>query len=66
MLKQLESSIGKEKFREALRFYFRQNIYKNATTADFIKAVNKATGADWTDYIYNKMLKNTQPLQKAA
>lgn len=66
MLKQLESSIGKEKFREAMRFYFKQNIYKNATTADFIKAVNKATGADWTDYIYNKMLKNEEPLQKAA
>lgn len=66
MLRQLESSIGRDKFREALCFYLRQNIYKNATTADFIKAVNKATGADWTDFIYNKMLKNTQPLQKAA
>ncbi|MDI3481075.1 MAG: hypothetical protein PWQ97_730 [Tepidanaerobacteraceae bacterium] len=66
MLKQLESIIGEDKFREATRFYFKQNIYKNATTEDFIKAVNKATGADWTDYIYNKMLKNDEPLQKAA
>ncbi|MCR4430319.1 MAG: M1 family metallopeptidase [Tepidanaerobacteraceae bacterium] len=66
MLKQLESIIGEDKFREAMRFYFKQNIYKNATTADFIKAVNKATGADWTDYIYSKMLKSQEPLQKAA
>jgi len=66
MLKQLESSIGRDKLQEAMRFYFRQNIYKNATTADFIKAVNKATGADWGDYIYNKMLNNIQPLEDAA
>lgn len=66
MLRKLEELIGKEKFQEALRFYFKQNLYKNATTRDFIKAINKATGSDWTDYIYNRMLKNIEPLQKAA
>lgn len=66
MLRQLENAVGKDRFREALRLYFRQNIYKNATTVDFINAVNRATGADWTDYIYNKMLKSTRPVENAA
>lgn len=66
MLRQLENAVGKDRFREALHLYFRQNIYKNATTVDFINAVNRATGADWTDYIYNKMLKSTQPVENAA
>ncbi|MDD4569228.1 MAG: M1 family metallopeptidase [Tepidanaerobacteraceae bacterium] len=65
MLKDLESRIGKGKLREALRYYFEQNLYKNATTTDLIEALNRACGVDWTEYIYN-WLQSTEPLDKAA
>lgn len=65
MLKDLEARIGKYKLHEALKLYFKQNIYKNATGEDFIKALNHVTGTDWTDYIYS-WLKGTETLDKAA
>ena len=40
MLKYLEARIGKAKLREALCYYFGENLYKNASTIDFIKAIN--------------------------
>jgi hypothetical protein len=65
ILRELENRMGKVKFKEALRHYFKQNLFKNATTRDFIKAVNQVTGADWSELIY-KMLKSGEPLEKAA
>lgn len=65
MLKDLEGRLGKYKLLEALKFYFKQNIYKNATGEDFIKALNQVTGGDWTDYIFN-WLKGSKTLDNAA
>lgn len=65
MVKDLEGRIGKGKLQQALRYYFEQNLYKNATTADFIKALNHVTGVDWTDYI-NDCLSSTDILDKAS
>lgn len=65
MLKNLEAKIGRDTLQKALRFYYRQNMYKNATTSDFIKAVNRAAGVDWSGYIY-KWLRGAEPLQPAA
>ncbi len=65
MLMELEGRIGKGKLQEALRYYFKENLYKNATAADFIQALNRVTGVDWTDYIYN-WLEGNEPLEKAA
>lgn len=63
MLKELEHRIGRKTFHEALRLYYRQNKYKNATTADFINAINQATGTDWSDVIY-EFLRSKEPLEK--
>lgn len=65
MLKYLEARIGKAKLREALCYYFGENLYKNASTIDFIKAINYVTGVDWTDYIY-RWLKGSETLKNAA
>jgi len=65
MFKKLEAKIGKDTLHKALRFYYRENMYKNATTSDFIKAINRASGVDWSGYIY-KWLQGTEPLQQAA
>jgi hypothetical protein len=65
MLKDLEYRMGKVKLREALRFYFKDNLYKNAATKDFIKAVNKVTGTDWSEIIYD-WLKGSENIHKAA
>ncbi|HHY04253.1 MAG TPA: M1 family metallopeptidase, partial [Thermoanaerobacterales bacterium] len=65
VLRELERRVGKAKFREALRVYFQQNMYKNASTQDFIEALNRVTGTDWTDYILNQ-LNSSEPLKDAA
>lgn len=65
MLKDIEARMGKEKLREALKFYFEQNIYDNATAEDFISALNRVTGTDWTDYV-NEWLETTEILESAA
>jgi hypothetical protein len=65
MLKELEGRMGKKKLQEALRYYFKKNLFKNATAADFIEALNHVTGVDWTDYILD-WLKRTEALDKAA
>ena len=65
MLKYLEGRMGKAKLREALCYYFEENLYKNTSTVDFIEAINHVTGVDWTDYIY-RWLKGSEKLQNAA
>ena len=65
MLKELEGRIGKGKLQEALRYYFKENLYKNATTTDFIEALNRVTGVDWTDNIYS-WLKDSEILDIAV
>jgi len=65
MMKKLEEKIGRETLQKALKIYYRENMYKNATTSDFIKAVNRASGVDWSGYIY-KWLRGAEPLQPAA
>jgi hypothetical protein len=65
MLMDLEGRMGKGKLQEALCYYFKKSLYKNATTADFIKALNHVTGVDWTDYIYN-WLECNEILEKVA
>ena len=65
MLKDLESRLSRHKFHEAIRYYFKQNLYKNATGEDFIKALNHVTGTDWTDYVYD-WLKTNALLDKTA
>ena len=65
MLKDLESRVGRGKLHEALKLYFKDNLYKNATREDFIKALNRVTGVDWTDYIHN-WLTATEALDTAA
>lgn len=57
MLKELESRIGKSKMREALRFYLKQNVFGNATTADFVNAVSGTMGTDFGEVIYEMLKK---------
>ncbi len=61
MLKELEARMGKQKLAEALRIYLRENIYENASTEDFIRAVNKATGTDWSEFIYDCLTEKASP-----
>ena len=64
MLKELEGRMGKGNFRKHCATILK-SLYKNATTADFIKALNHVTGVDWTDYIYN-WLECNEILEKVA
>lgn len=52
MLKELERRMGKGQFLKALKIFYKNNVYKNATTEDFIEVINHVTGTDWTDFIY--------------
>ncbi|ADL08954.1 M1 family metallopeptidase [Thermosediminibacter oceani] len=63
MLKELESRLGKTKLRQVLRLYLRENAYGNATTEDFVKAVNRVMGTDFSNIIYD-MLKKSGRLQE--
>jgi len=65
MFKDLEARMGKPKLQEALKLYYKQNIYRNATGKDLIKALNEVTGTDWTDYVYD-WLRATEILEEAA
>lgn len=65
MLKDLEARMGKVKLLEALKLYFRQHVYENASGEDFIRALNQVTGTDWSDYVY-RWLKTTEILENAA
>ena len=65
MMKDLEGRRGKSKLQEAMRHYLTKNLYKNATTDDFIEALNRVSGVDWTEYIYNWLMSN-EALDKVA
>ncbi|MGB9814046.1 MAG: M1 family metallopeptidase [Thermovenabulum sp.] len=65
MLKELEKRISKQKFINVLKNYYKQNQLKNATTEDFIKAVNGTSGTDFRGLIY-QMLKEEGELKQAA
>lgn len=65
MLKELERRVGKGQFLKALKVYYKNYKYKNATTDDFIESINYVTGTDWTDFMY-KWLKGSEPLDVAS
>lgn len=65
MLKELERRMGKGKLREALGYYLRNNQYKNATTDNFIEALNQGTGTNWGEYIY-QWLEGEESLEEAT
>lgn len=65
MLKELERRMGKGQFLKALKTYYEENVYRNATTKDFINAINCVTGTDWTDFVW-KWLKDSSKLDMAS
>jgi aminopeptidase N len=46
VLGMFESSIGQETSRKAIHAYLKAHAWKDATTADFLKSLNQATGQD--------------------
>jgi hypothetical protein len=65
MLMELENVLGKVEMQKALQQYFRSNMYKNATTSDFVDAINRVSGREWGDYIYGE-LQSGEPLEAAS
>lgn len=65
MLMELEENIGADKMREALRDYFKTNLYKNAATEDFLEAIRKVSGEKWKEHILSE-LKAPKPLKQAS
>ncbi|MFO7152020.1 MAG: M1 family metallopeptidase [Bacillota bacterium] len=55
MLKELESRIGKNKLRQALRSYLKEKVFENADTEDFVEAVNRVMGTDFREVIYDML-----------
>lgn len=47
----LREEIGDSAFKEGIRNYVEKYQYKNATTADFIREAEKASGEDLTDFV---------------
>lgn len=46
VLKQLSFYLGEPSFQKGLQSYFKDNAFKNTTLADFMKAMNEASGKD--------------------
>ncbi len=46
VLKQLQSFLGEDEFREGLQRYFQKYAYKNTTLNDFFKKLSEASGED--------------------
>ena len=65
MLKELERRMGKGKLQQAMIYYLKQNQYKNATTEDFMEALNHVTGTDWRQFL-NMWLEGGEVLQEAV
>lgn len=51
MFNSICESVGEKKFSKALKFYFSENKYKNATPADLIYCFSKATGQNLEGFI---------------
>jgi aminopeptidase N len=50
VLRQLVARVGDEAFRSGLRAYFETHAHGNATLADLLAALSKASGQDLTDW----------------
>jgi aminopeptidase N len=50
VLKQLASWIGREKFDEGLRNYFRKHEFSNTELSDFLQALSETSGIDLSDW----------------
>ena len=56
MLEALCQSMGQDKFMEALRLYAGRMCFKNAAKADFIDALEKVSGEDWTPFVNTHLM----------
>ncbi len=55
VLHDMRQSIGHEVFMRAMREYVSRMSMKNADAADFLSAINDASGRDWDEYLYGQM-----------
>jgi hypothetical protein len=60
----LESSLGEERFRDALRSYLRAHVHGTATTADLAAALGAATGTSFGPLL-DEMLDDIAPTLEA-
>lgn len=54
VLHEMRGAMGNEAFMQGLRGYVQNMYLKHATAADFLAAMNEASGSRWNEYLYGQ------------